>query len=110
MGSRWPATGPSFRTQAACFSAENELQSHRCAHILRGYTAQRPLGEAELGALADFMWAGALACGFYRWREFNINRPESSDETKQAYLIMQRRCELLEATPIDPRTWLAAPP
>jgi Ser/Thr protein kinase RdoA (MazF antagonist) len=38
-------------------------------HILRGYTAQRALGDAELGALADFMWAGALACGFYRWRE-----------------------------------------
>ena len=51
-----------------------------------------------------------LACGFYRWREFNINRPESSDETKQAYLIMQRRCELLEATPLDPRAWLATPP
>jgi len=92
---------------AACFSADNELQMHRCAHILAGYTARRALSDAEVAALADFMWAGALACGFYRWREFNISRPESSDETKQAYLIMQRRCELLEATPLDTRAWLA---
>ena len=51
---------------AACFSAENELQQQRCAHILRGYSSRRPLSEAEVAALADFMWAGALACGFYR--------------------------------------------
>jgi len=125
---------------AACFTAENELQQHRCAHILRGYASRRPLGEAETAALADFMWAGALACGFYRcaprasspvtepcprsdrmrshayaclpgrWREFNVNRPESTSETKEAYLIMQRRCEKLEATPLEPAAWLAMPP
>ena len=95
---------------AAAFTASNELLPARCAALLRGYTARRPLSADEMSALPDFMWAGALACGFYRWREFNINRPESSDETKQAYLIMQRRCELLEATPLDPRAWLATPP
>ena len=64
---------------------------HRCAHILAGYTARRALSDAEVAALADFMWAGALACGFYRWREFNISRPESSDETKQAKVSIGTR-------------------
>jgi len=114
---------------AAAFSAENALHERRAEHILRGYCRHRPLADAELAALADFMWAGAsppfatiprplprppgaalgaLACGFYRWREFNVNRQDAAPETKEAYLIMQRRCEMLEATPIDPKAWVVA--
>jgi len=91
---------------AAAFTASNELLPARCAALLGGYAAKRPLSDAELGALPDFMWAGALACGFYRWREFNIHRPESADDAKGAYKIMQERCERLEAAPPDARAWV----
>ena len=45
---------------AAAFSAENALHERRAEHILRGYCRHRPLADAELAALADFMWAGAI--------------------------------------------------
>ena len=51
------------------------------------------------------MWAAALACGFYRWREFNVNKPDSADEAKTSYRIMQRRCEALEAMVLNPSDW-----
>ena len=92
---------------AAAFTASNELLPARCAALLRGYTARRPLSADEMSALPDFMWAGALACGFYRWREFNINRPESADDAKNAYAIMQQRCEKMEAAPPDAKAWVS---
>ena len=92
---------------AAAFTASNELLPARCAALLRGYTARRPLSADELAALPDFMWAGALACGFYRWREFNLNRPESADDAKSAYAIMQQRCEKMEAAPPDAKAWVS---
>ena len=92
---------------AAAFTASNELLPARCAALLRGYTARRPLSADELSALPDFMWAGALACGFYRWREFNLNRPESADDAKSAYAIMQQRCEKIEAAPPDAKAWVS---
>ena len=92
---------------AAAFTASNELLPARCAALLRGYTARRPLSADEMSALPDFMWAGALACGFYRWREFNLNRPESADDAKNAYAIMQQRCEKMEAAPPDAKAWVS---
>lgn len=94
---------------AAAFTAGNELQVERCRQILAGYSTKRELSSAELASLGDFMWAAALACGFYRWREFNVHRPDSPPEAKLSYVIMQRRCEALEGgAPLDPRDWVDA--
>ena len=78
----------------------------RCRHVIAGYLSERKLSTHELSALSDLMWAAALACGFYRWREFNVNKPDSAPAAKESYLIMQQRCEVLEAMSLDPSRWL----
>jgi len=80
---------------ACCFTAANELIAERLETILRAYLAKRPLSAAERGSFADFMLAGSLACGFYRFCEFNWRKPDSDEQAKKSYELHAERAKLL---------------
>lgn len=80
---------------ACCFTAANELLKDRLAVLLAEYHAQRRLSARERSSLADFMAAGALACAFYRFTEFNVRQADSDEQAKASYQLHTRRAELL---------------
>lgn len=81
---------------ACCFTAANELIPERLVVLLKGYEECRPMLEKERESFADFMMAGALACGFYRFGEFNVRKPDSDVQAKDSYKIMFERAERLK--------------
>jgi len=81
---------------ACCFTASNELIAERLRILLQAYNAKRRLLPKEVESFADFMKAGALACGFYRFGEFNVRKPESGAQEKDSYKIMFERAQRLE--------------
>lgn len=80
---------------ACCFTAANELLRERLAVLLRAYMERRPLSPAERAALPDFMAAGAFACAFYRFGEFNVRQPNSDDAAKDSWRLHLDRAKLL---------------
>merc|ERR1712187_126520 len=80
---------------ACCFTASNELIADRLTVLVREYEARRPLSPEERRSFVDFMAAGALACGFYRFCEFNVRKPDSDTQAKDSYKIMFDRAQRL---------------
>lgn len=80
---------------ACCFTGTNELIVERLQEILRAYEAVRPLSEVERGSFVDFMMAGALSCGFYRFGEFHVRQPDSDAKAKSSYEVMFDRAQKL---------------
>eukprot|EP00747_Dinoflagellata_sp_TGD_P034297 gnl/TRDRNA2_/TRDRNA2_137177_c0_seq2.p1 gnl/TRDRNA2_/TRDRNA2_137177_c0~~gnl/TRDRNA2_/TRDRNA2_137177_c0_seq2.p1 ORF type:complete len:248 (+),score=43.52 gnl/TRDRNA2_/TRDRNA2_137177_c0_seq2:301-1044(+) len=85
---------------ACCFTASNELIKERLVLLLQAYEAQRPLSSGERSSFVDFMAAGALACAFYRFSEFNVNQPESDAQAKDSWRIMFDRTQRLETAEV----------
>ena len=44
------------------------------------------------------MWAAAMAVATWRFVNFNIDKPDSPEETKQTYKVMHQRVLVLEQT------------
>ena len=83
---------------AGCaFSAENALVQNRIISLVQGYTSQRKLNSLELNALQDMVWAAVMACGAWRFLNFNLVKPDSPQEAKDSYKGMWKRLEALEA-------------
>jgi len=82
---------------ACCFTASNELLADRLAALLRAYCGRRPLAVAEVASLGDFMAAGALACAFYRFGEFNVRKPDSDAEAKESWKLHLARAKSLRS-------------
>eukprot|EP00434_Breviolum_minutum_P022246 symbB.v1.2.019632.t3/scaffold1616.1/size109294/8 len=80
---------------ATCFSAANVIMKPRLLVLLKEYQRHRKLSDMELTTFVDFMAAGALACGFYRFCEFNVRQRDSSAQAKDTYQLMRERAELL---------------
>ena len=79
-----------------CFNACNEIEFSRVKALLHGYVAKRPLNVEELSSLPDFLWAAVLACGAWRFSNFNVDHPDSPEATKNSYQGMQKRIQVLE--------------
>lgn len=82
---------------ACCFTASNELLATRLAVLLKAYHGERPLSALERQSLPDFMAAGALACAFYRFCEFNVRQPDSDVSAKGSYQLMLDRARHLKS-------------
>lgn len=80
---------------ACCFTQENAIDSARFKAIFTGYRSKRRLGRREVSTLVDFMAAGALACGFYRFWEFKVRQPDSAPAAQDSYKIMAERYKTL---------------
>jgi len=81
----------------AAFTPDHELVPARGRALVEGYTGKRALSGAELVALPDFVWAAVMACGAWRFLNFNKEKPESPLAAKASYEGMWRRAEWLEA-------------
>jgi len=82
---------------ATCFTAGNEFMTDRFEELLVGYSGQRQLSGAERASFVDFMRAGALACAFYRFSEFNVRQPGSNLEARNSYCTHRDRAHVLDA-------------
>lgn len=82
---------------ACCFTASNELLRQRLVDLVRGYEAARPLLPEERGALLDYMAAGALACAFYRFCEFNVRQSDADPQARDSYRLMFERARELRS-------------
>lgn len=80
---------------ATCFTAANAIMRPRLLVLLKEYQRHRKLSELESKTFVDFMAAGALACGFYRFCEFNVRQPDATAQAKDSYRLMGERAELL---------------
>ncbi|CAE8720855.1 unnamed protein product, partial [Polarella glacialis] len=80
---------------ACCFTASNDLIIPRLSVLLREYLRHRSLSAVEAESFVDFMAAGALACSFCRFCEFNVKQLDSDAKAKNSYKIMADRAELL---------------
>lgn len=85
---------------ACCFSAANELMEPRLRVLLKEYLRQRTLSPLEVQTFPDFMAAGALACSFYRFCEFNVRQSDADTKAKDSYKLMAQRVELLLDGPV----------
>ncbi|CAE7350428.1 COMT [Symbiodinium necroappetens] len=85
---------------ACCFSAANELMEPRLRVLLKEYLRQRTLSPLEVQTFPDFMAAGALACSFYRFCEFNVRQSDADAKAKDSYKLMAQRVELLLDGPV----------
>eukprot|EP00913_Durusdinium_trenchii_P026002 g24396.t1 len=67
-----------------------------CAQVLlKEYFRHRKLTPLESEKFVDFMAAGALACGFYRFCEFNVRQKDADAKAKESYRLMAERAEQL---------------
>ncbi|CAJ1421970.1 unnamed protein product [Effrenium voratum] len=80
---------------ACSFSATNELMVPRLLVLLKEYVRHRQLSLLEVQTFVDFMAAGAFACAFYRFCEFNVRKDDADAQAKDSYLLMAKRAELL---------------
>jgi len=85
---------------AACFDQENTLMLDRLSYVLRGYCSARgsEMSPEETHAIPRLMWAAAMAVATWRFVNFNIDKPDSPEETKQTYKVMHQRVLVLEQT------------
>ena len=87
---------------ACCFDKCNKLIETRFDAILRAYLATRQISNEERSTIPDFMWAGALACGYYRLIEFHVRKPDSPASAKATFEIMRDRVEKMEQMDLRP--------
>lgn len=80
---------------ACSFSATNDLSLPKLEALLAGYSAKRSILPLEAESLVDFMAVGALACGFYRFGEFNVRQPDSNEQARDSWRIMEQRYLIL---------------
>ena len=58
-----------------CYTPQNRLNLGAAQRFLRAYNGLRPLTENEWQALDSFVHYAALSIAFWRFRQFNIRRP-----------------------------------
>lgn len=59
-----------------CYTPENRLNLEAAQRFLDAYNALRPLTESEWESLGCFVHYAALSIAFWRFRQFNIRRPD----------------------------------
>ncbi|MYC75758.1 homoserine kinase [Candidatus Poribacteria bacterium] len=59
-----------------CYTPENRLNLEAAQRFLDTYNALRPLTESEWESLGCFVHYAALSIAFWRFRQFNIRRPD----------------------------------
>lgn len=59
-----------------CYTLENRLNLEAAQRFLDAYNALRPLTESEWRCLDNFVHYAALSIAFWRFRQFNIRRPD----------------------------------
>jgi len=104
-------TAPFIVDVAACIAGNcfcpdsNGVDLGRVQAILKGYTAIRSpsVSPEELTMLPDFVWAALLACGCWRFVNFNVDKPQSPESAKASYKGMYERLKILEA--MGPGAW-----
>ena len=60
-----------------CYTPEDRLNLEAAQRFLDAYNALRPLTESEWECLDDFVHYAALSIAFWRFRQFNIRRPDT---------------------------------
>ena len=60
-----------------CYTPEHELNLKAARRFLEAYNAARPLTEGEWKYLDCFVHYAALSIAFWRFRQFNIRRPDA---------------------------------
>ena len=74
-----------------CYSPQHELNLKAARRFLEAYNAVRPLTEDEWEHLDCFVHYAALSIAFWRFRQFNIRRPDA--RRADTYLEMITRSE-----------------
>ena len=74
-----------------CYTPEHELNLEAVHRFLDAYNAVRPLTETEWEHLDCFVHYAALSIAFWRFRQFNIRRPDA--QRADTYLEMLTRSE-----------------
>lgn len=59
-----------------CYTPQHELNLKAAQRFLEAYNALRPLTESEWDSLDCFVHYAALSIAFWRFRQFNIRRPD----------------------------------
>lgn len=78
-----------------CCSRDSKLDMERTAALIRGYQKLRKFTEKERSSLRIFIIYAATSASFWRYRQFNIIRPDP--EKKDHYLEMSRLADSLES-------------
>ncbi len=60
-----------------CYTPQHQLILKAASQFLDAYNAVRPLTESEWEHLDDFVHYAALSIAFWRFRQFNIRRPDA---------------------------------
>ena len=60
-----------------CYTPQHQLILKAASRFLDAYNAMRPLTESEWQHLDDFVHYAALSIAFWRFRQFNIRRPDA---------------------------------
>lgn len=60
-----------------CYTPQHELNLKAAQRFLEAYNASRPLTENEWQSLDCFVHYAALSIAFWRFRQFNIRRPDA---------------------------------
>ena len=74
-----------------CYTSQNQLNLKAAERFLEAYNASRPLTENEWKHLDCFVHYAALSIAFWRFRQFNIRRPDS--QSADTYQEMMTRSE-----------------
>ena len=74
-----------------CYTSEHQLNLEAARRFLDAYNALRPLTENEWQSLDCFIHYAALSIAFWRFRQFNIRRPDQA--RADTYQEMMTRSE-----------------
>ena len=85
-----------------CYTPEHALNLKAAHRFLDAYTAVRPLTEREWEHLDCFVHYAALSIAFWRFRQFNIRRPDT--HRANTYQEMMTRSEQWRIANISPLT------
>lgn len=59
-----------------CCSSDGSFDRDKVSRLVRGYQARRPLSGKEKGQFTPFLVYAATAAAFWRFRQYNIRRPD----------------------------------
>ena len=74
-----------------CYTPQHELNLAAAHQFLNAYNKERPLTETEWAHLDGFVHYAALSIAFWRFRQFNIRRPDA--QSANTYQDMLTRSE-----------------
>lgn len=72
-----------------CYTSLNDLDERLVHCFLEAYNISRPLTEDECNTLDSYVYYAALAIAFWRFRQFNIRRPDQDSANSYKDMIIR---------------------